>query len=61
MNTETLSALEILAEARDWTADCRQLTDASGLTDADVIRYVERHYPGGYETFEREVGVYTQL
>lgn len=61
MTSIQLSALEILQTAREWTADCLHYPDTSVITDARAIRYVEAHYPGGYEAFEQDMGTATVL
>jgi hypothetical protein len=51
----TLS-VEDLAEARAWIADCAwgdlDPEDIASLTDAEVMRGVERHYDGGLLAFQ---------
>jgi len=41
----------LLADARDWIADCEWADDTSALTDTQVARGIERHYAGGWRQF----------
>jgi hypothetical protein len=45
---------EQLAEARSWIADCEWADDTSGLTDAQVVRGIGRHYAGGWAQFLKD-------
>jgi len=57
---QTANGPGLLAEARDWIADCawRNLEpeDVAGLSDAQVRAGVERHYEGGWEQFALDCG-----
>jgi hypothetical protein len=54
----------VLTEARGWLADCDFLNadgsymsadDHAELSDADVLRMVDRHYAGALKAFRAEV------
>ncbi|GAA4890867.1 hypothetical protein ACFPM3_20165 [Streptomyces coeruleoprunus] len=44
---------EELSEARDWASDCLGLVGVK-VTAERAVRYVRRHYPGGWNAFAVE-------
>jgi hypothetical protein len=46
---------ELISAARSWIADCEWADtgpdDVAGLTDAEVVRGIQRHYQGGWLRF----------
>jgi hypothetical protein len=45
---------ELIAEAREWVADCMWVEDPEDLddlTDDEIQRGVNRHYDGGWRQF----------
>ena len=51
MQSSTEISAQHIADARDWIADCEWADDTSGLTDAQVLRGIARHYDGGWAGF----------
>lgn len=55
MNTVTCTISQ-LEQAREWVMDCvdnpEDVEDASGFT---VVRYVNRHYDGGWKQFTEDM------
>jgi hypothetical protein len=52
---------EQVAEARLWIGECRWQDEPEALTkltDAEVIRGIERHYRGGWSRFCRDIEGY---
>lgn len=42
---------EQLRTAKDWILDCFDEVDPSDLTEAVIVRGIERHYDGGLRSF----------
>jgi len=55
--TEGATAAQ-LAQARDWVADCQWVESAeelAELSDAAIVRGVDRHYEGGWPQFVADI------
>lgn len=48
----------LVREARGWLSDCQWADvgsdDIAGLADADVIRAIDAHWPGGWTAFRQQ-------
>ena len=51
MTQEQAIDARVLAEMRDWLADCFGDDETEGMSDAEVIRGVNRNYEGGVDAF----------
>lgn len=58
ITTGTLTAVELVSEARDWASDCVHMVGSRMGVEA-AMRYVGTYYPGGWEGFVQDIGTYT--
>lgn len=45
---------DLVDAAREWAADCEWADDIDGLSDAEILRGVHRHYAGGIFQLARD-------
>lgn len=55
METDAIYPAAMLADARDWVAECvSNPEDVEDATDADVLAFVRKHYDGSLGAFRRD-------
>lgn len=55
IRTFTLTAAELVSEARDWASDCMGMV-GSRMGVERAMHYVATYYPGGWDGFVQDIG-----